>query len=388
MTSNVGSQQIQSFAGQPDGDGLRGDEAAGHRPAADAVPAGVPEPDRRGHRVPRARPTPSSRPIADLQLADLQRRIAANDLVLELTPAARALIVREGTDPAFGARPLKRTIQRLVENPFARALLSGSFKPGDRIAADADPVSGTLVFSSESSTVVDRRLRPARRPIDEPRAGRRGRRVAQEALDVRPAAARRAGAAGRRRRARQLAPTEPPGPAMRFEDVVRRLERAAGRAARPARGADPGVRRDRRAARRGRRGTRRTGTARPAAVLILVYPDEDGRGAGRADRARRPRRPSLGRGLVPGRPGGGRGCRPRRDGAPRGERGGGPRRRRARASACSARSPVRWIPVSQLRGDAGHRRRRAAADAGRAARRRWPRSSSRRWRRSCPTPSW
>ncbi len=87
--------------------------------------------------------------IVDLLLADLQRRIAANDLALELTPAARALIVREGTDPAFGARPLKRTIQRLVENPFARALLSGTFKPGDTVTADADPVSGTLVFSSE-----------------------------------------------------------------------------------------------------------------------------------------------------------------------------------------------------------------------------------------------
>jgi ATP-dependent Clp protease ATP-binding subunit ClpA len=92
--------------------------------------------------------------IADLLLADLQGRVAGNDLVLELTPAARALIVREGTDPAFGARPLKRTIQRLVENPFARALLSGTFKPGDTVTADADVVSGTLVFSSESSTVV------------------------------------------------------------------------------------------------------------------------------------------------------------------------------------------------------------------------------------------
>ena len=92
--------------------------------------------------------------IADLLLADLQGRVAGNDLVLELTPAARALIVREGTDPAFGARPLKRTIQRLVENPFARALLSGTFRPGDTVTADADVVSGTLVFSSESSTVV------------------------------------------------------------------------------------------------------------------------------------------------------------------------------------------------------------------------------------------
>jgi ATP-dependent Clp protease ATP-binding subunit ClpB len=92
--------------------------------------------------------------IVDLLVADLQARIAEQDLVLELTPAARALIVREGTDPAFGARPLKRTIQRLVENPFARALLQGQFTPGSRVTADADLGSGTLVFSSEGSTIV------------------------------------------------------------------------------------------------------------------------------------------------------------------------------------------------------------------------------------------
>jgi hypothetical protein len=90
----------------------------------------------------------------ELLLAELARRLEAQDLVLELTPAARALIVREGTDPAFGARPLKRTIQRLVENPLARALVSGEFKPGDRITADADLGSGTIVFSSEGATVV------------------------------------------------------------------------------------------------------------------------------------------------------------------------------------------------------------------------------------------
>ena len=66
--------------------------------------------------------------IVDLLLADLGRRLAQQDLALDLTPAARALIVREGTDPAFGARPLKRTIQRLVENPLARALVSGEFR--------------------------------------------------------------------------------------------------------------------------------------------------------------------------------------------------------------------------------------------------------------------
>ncbi len=92
--------------------------------------------------------------IVDLLLDGVQKRLDEQDLVLELTPAAKTLIVREGTDPAYGARPLKRTIQRLVENPLARGLLKGDFKPGDHIVGDADPVSGTLVFSTEGSTVV------------------------------------------------------------------------------------------------------------------------------------------------------------------------------------------------------------------------------------------
>jgi ATP-dependent Clp protease ATP-binding subunit ClpB len=92
--------------------------------------------------------------IVELLVADLAKRLAAQDIVLELTPAARALLVREGTDPAYGARPLKRTIQRLVENPLARAIVAGEFRPGDRVTADADLVSGTLVFSTDRTTVV------------------------------------------------------------------------------------------------------------------------------------------------------------------------------------------------------------------------------------------
>jgi ATP-dependent Clp protease ATP-binding subunit ClpA len=92
--------------------------------------------------------------IVDLLVADLAARLEAQDLVLDLTPSARALIVRDGTDPSFGARPLKRTIQRLVENPVARALVGGEFKPGDRITADADPVGDTLLFSTADATVV------------------------------------------------------------------------------------------------------------------------------------------------------------------------------------------------------------------------------------------
>jgi len=114
--------------------------------------------------------------IVDLLIADLGRRLAQQDIVLELTPAARALIVREGTDPAFGARPLKRTIQRLVENQLARALVSGEFRPGDRVQADADLVSGTLVFSSEGATVIgDAGRQDARRRSDDELASVGGR---------------------------------------------------------------------------------------------------------------------------------------------------------------------------------------------------------------------
>ena len=92
--------------------------------------------------------------IVDLLVSDLQRRLEGQDLTLELTPTARSLVASEGHDPAFGARPLKRSIQRLLENPLARALLEGRFTPGDHIVADADPMSGTLTFRAGERMVV------------------------------------------------------------------------------------------------------------------------------------------------------------------------------------------------------------------------------------------
>jgi len=92
--------------------------------------------------------------IVELLLTDLQRRLATQDITLELTPPARDLIAREGHDPTFGARPLKRTIQRLVENPLARALIEGRFRPGQTITGEADPVGTTLIFSADGEAVV------------------------------------------------------------------------------------------------------------------------------------------------------------------------------------------------------------------------------------------
>ncbi len=76
--------------------------------------------------------------IVDIQLGHLRRRLQAKRIALEVTDAAKALLGREGYDPTFGARPLKRTIQRLVQDPMALRLLEGEFKDGDTITVDAE----------------------------------------------------------------------------------------------------------------------------------------------------------------------------------------------------------------------------------------------------------
>jgi len=181
MTSNVGSQLISATSGG------REDKAgyeAMKRQVTDALRAQFrPEFLNRVDEIIVFHPLTNDdlSKIVDLLIGGLQRRLTEQDLTLELTDAARATIVREGTDPAYGARPLKRTIQRLVENPLARALLRGEFSPGDTIVVDADPVSGTLVFTSGRSTVVaearDRRdARSAEGDREPASAGARGQR--------------------------------------------------------------------------------------------------------------------------------------------------------------------------------------------------------------------
>jgi ATP-dependent Clp protease ATP-binding subunit ClpB len=75
--------------------------------------------------------------IVDLQLASVQKLLAERQVRIELTPAARALILSEGYDPAYGARPLRRTVQRLVQDPLALQILEGKVVPGDVIRVDA-----------------------------------------------------------------------------------------------------------------------------------------------------------------------------------------------------------------------------------------------------------
>ena len=88
--------------------------------------------------------------IVELQLVRLRERLAERGLGLELTAAATEAIGEAGWDPAYGARPLKRAIQRLLENPLALRLLEGEFAAGDEVLVDAQ--AGDLVFTKIAAT--------------------------------------------------------------------------------------------------------------------------------------------------------------------------------------------------------------------------------------------
>ncbi|HLW00227.1 MAG TPA: ATP-dependent chaperone ClpB [Ktedonobacterales bacterium] len=84
--------------------------------------------------------------IVEIQTRSLQKRLAERKMALELSEAAKELVAREGYDPVFGARPLKRAIQREIENPLSKLLLQGAFNDGDTIVVDVAPLGGGLAF--------------------------------------------------------------------------------------------------------------------------------------------------------------------------------------------------------------------------------------------------
>jgi ATP-dependent Clp protease ATP-binding subunit ClpA len=65
---------------------------------------------------------------------------------LELTEAARELLIKEGYDPEYGARPMRRAVQRLIQDPLALKLLNGDFQDGDTVEVGADPATSELRF--------------------------------------------------------------------------------------------------------------------------------------------------------------------------------------------------------------------------------------------------
>jgi ATP-dependent Clp protease ATP-binding subunit ClpB len=140
MTSNLGSHRIQELA----------DDWPAAREAAMAALRVHFRPEflNRVDEVVVFRPLTREQlaAIVDIQVEHLRRRLADRKIGLELTPAARALLAERGWDPVYGARPLKRTIQRLVQDELALRLLRGEFAEGDTVEVDAS--GGELTFAA------------------------------------------------------------------------------------------------------------------------------------------------------------------------------------------------------------------------------------------------
>ncbi len=88
--------------------------------------------------------------IVILQMKEVQERLNDHNIAVQLTDAARVWLAKEGYDPAFGARPLRRAIQKYVESPLSVELLAGKFKDGAEVVVDADEESNKIVFDSSS----------------------------------------------------------------------------------------------------------------------------------------------------------------------------------------------------------------------------------------------
>ena len=89
--------------------------------------------------------------IVGLMAAEVQKRLTDREITFELTPDARQWLAKEGFDPTFGARPLRRTVQRHLETPVSKGILAGEFQSGDHILIDSG--SGGLTFTNQGSKV-------------------------------------------------------------------------------------------------------------------------------------------------------------------------------------------------------------------------------------------
>ena len=92
--------------------------------------------------------------IVDLQLQRLRKLLADKKITLEVTPEAKQLIAEEGYDPAFGARPLKRAIQNLIQNPLAMAVLEGRFHDGDQVLVRPNGKGGLVLEKAGTAMPV------------------------------------------------------------------------------------------------------------------------------------------------------------------------------------------------------------------------------------------
>jgi ATP-dependent Clp protease ATP-binding subunit ClpB len=142
MTSNVGSAAIYELAGN--------DPDAARQEAMEALRAAFrPEFINRIDEIVIFNPLGKEQlgKIVGMLLKNVEKLLAERQITLVLTPAAQELILREGYDPAYGARPLRRTIQRMIQDPLALQILEGKILPGQRIRVDREATGEKMQFT-------------------------------------------------------------------------------------------------------------------------------------------------------------------------------------------------------------------------------------------------
>jgi ATP-dependent Clp protease ATP-binding subunit ClpB len=154
MTSNIGSQRILQYKGSFAGEGY------------ERMKAAVLDEMRKHFRpeflnrvdeviVFHALSEEHLKQIVEIQLEHLRRRLGERHIGLELTDAARTHLVEVGFDPAYGARPLKRTIQKEIETAVGRMLLQGKVRDGQTVRVDYDPEQGGLTFTPQAASAPE-----------------------------------------------------------------------------------------------------------------------------------------------------------------------------------------------------------------------------------------
>ena len=142
MTSNVGSNAISELAGK--------DPERARKEAMEALRASFrPEFINRIDEIVIFNPLGKEQlgKIVGLLMRNVEKLLAERQIALELKPAAEELLLHEGYDPAYGARPLRRTIQRLIQDPLALQILEGKVLPGDQVIVDRDAQKAVMRFA-------------------------------------------------------------------------------------------------------------------------------------------------------------------------------------------------------------------------------------------------
>jgi len=151
MTSNIGSHRILEYRGAFDGEA--------YRRMKDAVLSEL----RKAFRpeflnrldeiiVFHSLSEEHLKEIVEIQLSGLRKRLEERHVTIDLSDEARTRLVRSGYDPNYGARPLKRAIQREIETPLAKRIVGGEIRDGQVVRIEADPAGSGLVFRSGAAS--------------------------------------------------------------------------------------------------------------------------------------------------------------------------------------------------------------------------------------------